>query len=125
MLVQALNEALKSLTFTPDPNSNSLNTDGLASISLTVNDLGHSGGGGVQESEPLIIHLVIDATNDGPLLDLPDSFAVREDVPLLLSGISVSDTDSDEPSGEVVCFCFFNGHRTLEIYWKSQTLETV
>lgn len=108
-MVQTLNEALKALTFTPDPNSNALNTDDLASISLTVNDLGHSGKGGLQESEPLIIHLVVDATNDAPLLDLPDSFAAREDVPLLLSGISVSDTDSNEPGGELLCSRLLKG----------------
>lgn len=104
MLVQALNEALKGLTFTPDPNSNVLNTDGIASMSLTVNDLGLSGEGGVQESETLVIHLVIDAVNDDPLLDMPDSIVAREDVPVWLSGISVSDIDSDEPGGEVLCF---------------------
>lgn len=99
---QALNEALEGLAFTPDANSNALNTDGLASITLTVNDLGLSGEGGAQESEPLTIHLVFDAINDAPLLDLPDSFAAQEDVPLLLSGISVFDTDYDEPGGEAL-----------------------
>lgn len=69
-----------------------------------MNDLGLSGEGGEQESEPLIIHLVFYAINDGPLLDLPDSFAADEDVPSLLSGISVFDTDSDEPGGEVLYF---------------------
>lgn len=67
-----------------------------------MNDLGLSGEGGAQEAEPLIIHLVFDATNDGPLLDLPDSFAAQEDVPMLLSGISVFDTDYDEPGGEAL-----------------------
>lgn len=80
-------------------------------MSLTVNDLGLSGEGGVQESEPLVIHLVVDAINDGPLLDLPDWFLAREDVPVLLSGISVSDTDSDEPGGEYCVSTSSRGRR--------------
>lgn len=99
---QALNEALEGLTFTPDENSNALNSDDLASLALTVNDLGLSGEGGAQESEALTIHLIFDAVNDGPLLDLPGSFAAQEDTPLLLSGISMFDTDSDEPGGEAL-----------------------
>lgn len=99
-LSQALNEALEGLTFTPEANSNALNTDDLASITVTVNDLGLSGEGGAQQSESLVIHLVFNAINDGPLLDLPGSFAAQEDVPMLLSGISVFDTDYDEPGGE-------------------------
>ncbi|CAN0489385.1 unnamed protein product, partial [Ectocarpus sp. 8 AP-2014] len=77
-------------------NSNARNTDDLASLNITVSDLGLSGAGGVQESEPLLIRLVLYAVNDGPRLDLPDDFAAREDVPLLMSGISVSDADSNE-----------------------------
>ena len=67
-----------------------------------MNDLGLSGEGGAQESETLIIHLIFDAINDGPLLELPDSFAAQEDVPLLLSGISVFDADYHEPGGEAL-----------------------
>lgn len=88
--------------FTPDANSNALNTDDLASIVFSINDLGLSGEGGAQESEPLTIHLVFAAINDGPLLDLPGPFAAQEDVVMLLSGISVFDTDYDEPGGEAL-----------------------
>ncbi|CAM9996177.1 unnamed protein product, partial [Ectocarpus fasciculatus] len=77
-------------------NSNALNTDDLASLNITVSDLGLSGAGGVQESEPLLIRLVLYAVNDGPLVDLPEHFAAHEDVPMLMSGISVSDVDSNE-----------------------------
>lgn len=90
------------MIFTPDANSNALNTGELASIIVTVNDLGLSGEGGAQESEPLIIHLVFSAINDGPLLNLPHSFEAQEDVPMLLPGISVLDTDTDEPGGEAL-----------------------
>lgn len=99
---QALNEALQGLTFTPEENSNALNTDDLASMTFTVNDLGLSGQGGAQASEALNIHFMFDAINDGPQLNLPGTFAAQEDVPLLLSGISVSDTDYDEPGGEAL-----------------------
>lgn len=74
----------------------------MASLNITVSDLGLSGAGGVQESEPLLIRLVLYAVNDGPLVDLPEHFAAREDVPMLMSGISVSDVDSNESGGETV-----------------------
>lgn len=96
---QTLNKALEELNFTPDYDSNALNVDGLASLKVTVNDLGLSGEGGAQQSEPLIVHLVIEAVNDGPLLHLPDHLAAQEDIPLFISGISVSDADSDEHGG--------------------------
>ncbi|CAN0449962.1 unnamed protein product, partial [Scytosiphon promiscuus] len=98
--VQALNTALAGLSFTPDTNSNALNTDGLASVTLTVNDLGLSGEGGAQESDPVIIRIIFSAVNDGPLLELPNSLSAREDVPLLVLGIRIEDTDSEEPGGE-------------------------
>ncbi|CAN0242048.1 unnamed protein product, partial [Hapterophycus canaliculatus] len=98
--LQALNKALEDLSFIPDNHSNAMNVDGLASLNVTVNDLGLSGEGGAQQSEPLIIHMIFEAVNDGPLLHLPDHFAAREDVPLFVPGISVSDTDSDEPGGD-------------------------
>lgn len=93
---------MKGLIFTPDENSNVLTTDGLATVTLTINDLGLSGEGGAQESEPLIISIVVSPVNDGPLLDLPDYVEAQEDVPLIVSGLSVSDMDSDEPGGNAV-----------------------
>lgn len=102
--MQALNGALEGLTFTPNANSNAFNTDDLAAIRFTVDDLGLSGEGGPQESEPLTIRLLVEAINDGPLLHLPNPFAAREDVPLLLSGINVSDVDSGEHGGKVLNF---------------------
>lgn len=98
--LQELNKALEEVSLTPDKNSNALNTDVLASVTLTVNDLGHSGEGGAQESEPVTISVIFSAVNDGPTLELPDYLAAREDVSLLVSGIRATDTDSDEPGGE-------------------------
>lgn len=121
---QALNEALEELTFTPDANSNALNTDDLASITLTVKDLGLSGEGGPQESEPLSLHLVFDATNDGPLLVLPDSFAAQEDVPLLMSGISVSDIDYNEPGGEALFLELFDRPADLGSFHKMTLMQS-
>lgn len=96
---QALNNALGELYFAPDVNSNAINTDDLASITFIVNDLGFSGGGGSQDSEPITVSINFRAVNDGPLLNLPGSLAAQEDVPLLISGLSVLDTDSEEPGG--------------------------
>lgn len=86
--------------FSPDPDSNALNTDDLASVTLTVNDLGRSGDGGAQESEPISISLVVSAVNDRPLVDSPGTLSAKEDVPLVVSGLQVFDKDSDEPGGE-------------------------
>lgn len=69
-------------------------------MSLTINDLGLSGEGGAQESDPVSINIIFSAVNDGPLLELPGYLSAREDVPLLVLGIRVEDTDSDEPGGE-------------------------
>lgn len=110
--VQALNTALADLSFTPDTNSNALNTDGLASITLTVNDLGLSGEGGAQESDPVTINIIFSAVNDGPLLELPEYLSAREDVPLLVLGIRAEDTDSDEPGGEIRSIA----PRTTDVY---------
>lgn len=69
-------------------------------MTFTVNDLGRSGDGGAQESESITISLVFNAVNDRPLVDSPGALSAKEDAPLLVSGLQVSDKDSDEPGGE-------------------------
>lgn len=80
--------------------SNALNTDGLASVTFTINDLGLSGDGGPLESDPFTIDLVFMAINDGPLLNLPGPVEAHEDTPTLVSKIVVLDADCDESGGE-------------------------
>lgn len=96
---QELDEALKGLIFTPDLDSNILNTADLASVTITVDDLGHSGGGGGKKSEPLTLRIVVTAENDRPVLDLPSAVAAEEDVPVRMSMLQVSDVDVGEPGG--------------------------
>lgn len=97
---QALCTALEGLLFTPDPDSNALNTDDLASVTITADDLGFSGGGGAQESEPLTIRILVKAVNDRPLLDLPSALLAMEDVPFRVLTLRVSDVDVNETGGK-------------------------
>lgn len=97
---QALGTALEGLIFTPDRDSNALNTDGLASVTISVDDRGFSGGGGAQKSEPLTIRILVNAENDPPLLDLPSALVATEDVPFRVPTLRVSDVDVDEPGGK-------------------------
>lgn len=99
-MVQALGTALEGLVFTPDRDSNALTTDGLASVTITVDDLGFSGGRGAQKSEPLTIRILVNAENDRPLLDLPSALVVMEDVPFRVPTLRVFDVDVNEPGGE-------------------------
>lgn len=66
-----------------------------------MNDLGFSGDGGPQVSEPLTIELIFDAINDPPLVNGPADLEAREDIPLVVPGLSVVDIDSDEPGGTI------------------------
>lgn len=98
--LQAINQALSDFEFMPDANSNALNTDGLASVTFKVNDLGFSGDGGPQVSKPLTIELIFDAVNDPPLVNGPADLEAKEDIPVVVPGLSVADIDSDEPGGK-------------------------
>lgn len=100
MFSQVLNLALQGLLFTPDPDSNALNTDDLASVTIIADDLGFSGGGGAQESKPLTIRIIVNAVNDKPLLDLPVRLMATEDMPIRVPALRVSDVDVNEPGGE-------------------------
>lgn len=66
-----------------------------------MNDLGFSGDGGPQVSEPLTIELIFDAVNDPPVVSGPTDLEAREDIPLVVPGLSVMDIDSDEPGGTI------------------------
>lgn len=86
----------------PDADSNVLNTDDLASVSIMLDDLGESGEGGAQKSSPLTIGIVVKAVNDRPVLDMPGDLTVKEDLPTHIHLIRVSDIDADEPGGEIL-----------------------
>jgi len=82
-----VNNALQGMTFTPITNIN-----GERTISMTSSDLGNTGSGGVQTDSDTI-DLSITAVNDAPIVTVPATFNVTEDVQTAI-GISVSDVDS-------------------------------
>lgn len=94
-----LRSAIEDVVFLSDPDSNVLNTDDLASLTITLDDLGESGGGGPQRSQPLFIGVLVEAVNDRPVVEMPDVLTAEEDVPVHVPGVSVSDTDANEAGG--------------------------
>ncbi|HEY2839346.1 MAG TPA: Ig-like domain-containing protein, partial [Pirellulales bacterium] len=92
------------LTYKPNPNFN-----GSDSLQMVTHDNGATGAGGpMSDSDMSTIHVT--AVNDAPVNTLPGSFTTTEDpaTPLVLSGISVSDVDSD-PSPISTSFQVNNG----------------
>jgi len=79
-----------ALTYTPG-----LNYNGPDQLKMVTNDLGASGAGGPLTDTDLRDINVI-AINDAPVNNLPAGpHSTNEDTPLVISGISVSDVDSD------------------------------
>lgn len=97
---QELRAAVAGLTFTPRADSNVLNTADIASVTVTLDDLGAWGGGGAKQSPPLTVDVLVEAVNDGPVLEAPGSLRGKEDVPLAVSPVRLSDVDLGEPGGE-------------------------
>jgi hypothetical protein len=94
----AINAALEGMAFSPDANYN-----GAATIQLDVNDLGHTGVGGVL-SDSHTVNLTINAVNDAPLLFTPVDQVTDEDTNVTFSSgngnqISIADVDVDEGTG--------------------------
>ncbi|MBI5759286.1 MAG: cadherin repeat domain-containing protein, partial [Planctomycetales bacterium] len=95
-----INAALDGLQFSPDSNFN-----GLAAVTITVNDLGLSGTGGSQSvTETVLIDVV--AVNDAPQVTWPGPQTTDEDMPLAFStaggnAVRVDDLDANGNSIEV------------------------
>ncbi len=88
-----INDLLDGLVFTPAPDF-----DGKAVLSITVNDLGHSGSGGAKiASDTLQIDVL--PTNDAPTITLPAPAPFVEGAPIEFSAalgraISIGDVDA-------------------------------
>ncbi|HEX8201281.1 MAG TPA: Ig-like domain-containing protein, partial [Isosphaeraceae bacterium] len=91
--IAAINAALNNLTFTPPANSSAS-----ATLTITTNDLGHSGTGGPL-SDTDSVAIAVNPVNDAPVNNLPADQAVAFNGSLAFSGtngnpISVADVDA-------------------------------
>jgi len=85
--------AIGGVTYTGAANAN-----GSVTLSLSVNDLGNSGGGGAQEIQPTIT-LQIAAINDPPSVTAPAAVAVTAGQSVGVSGVIYADPDA--PGGAI------------------------
>ncbi|MCM0148668.1 retention module-containing protein [Photobacterium galatheae] len=89
--ITAINALLGSgINFTPDPNFN-----GEVTLTMTTNDQGNTGSGGALEDTDTVT-IQVQAINDVPELPEIADQTVDEDAVLVISGLSVSDSDFDE-----------------------------
>lgn len=78
------------LTYTTAPNAN-----GLAVVTVTLQDSGGTENGGVDTSSPPRIFTInVTPVNDAPTLTVPGTQTVDEDTNLTITGVSVTDIDS-------------------------------
>ncbi|WP_181357624.1 cadherin-like domain-containing protein [Stenomitos frigidus] len=102
-----INAALSGLSYRGNPNFNGADT-----LTLTANDQGATGSGAIGlDSKALAI--TVTAVNDAPVITVPGSQTVDEDTNLLLSGINVTDADSN-PNPITVTLSATNGTLTLD-----------
>jgi hypothetical protein len=105
------NSALQTLVYAPNANFS-----GAATITVAVNDLGNTGGGGAQ-SDSENVNLSVSAVNDGPQNTVPGAQSVDEDTNLVFSagnGNGLSIADPDAGSSDVrVTLAATNGRLTL------------
>ncbi len=85
-----VNNALAGLTWTPSQHFN-----GAASLTMTTNDLGNTGGAAQQDSD--VIAITVSAVNDNPINTVQASALTSEDTAITFSGgnaVTVADVDS-------------------------------
>jgi trimeric autotransporter adhesin len=82
--------AASKVTFTTAANEIRGNT-----LSVTVNDNGNTGTGGLKTATTNVT-LAVNAVNDTPVLTVPTTFTVTEDVQTALTGILISDPDKTD-----------------------------
>ncbi len=106
-----INAALNGLIYTPNAETN-----GNASITLTVNDLGNgpAGQGLPALSDTKSLNFAIAAVNDKPVLNIATpTFEVLEEETLDVTGITVTDVDADISGGVQITLSVDNGILTL------------
>ncbi|MGY6036812.1 retention module-containing protein [Aeromonas sp. AE23HZ002T15] len=67
--------------------------NGQDALTMVTNDNGSTGNGGAQ-SDTDVLPIEVEAVNDAPINQAPDTMQVKEDGALSLSGISVKDVDA-------------------------------
>ncbi len=105
----ALNAALNNTTFTPP-----LDFAGVATVTLTTNDLGNTGGGGARQDTDSVA-ITVTPVNDPPSISAPGPQTTQEDVARLFStsnGNLITLTDVDA-AGLLVSLTVSNGTLTL------------
>uniref|UniRef100_UPI001E56D26E beta strand repeat-containing protein n=1 Tax=Microvirga roseola TaxID=2883126 RepID=UPI001E56D26E len=79
--------AANGVVYAPAPNDTTTRV-----LTVSINDNGNSGGGAL--SDTTTINLGITAVNDVPTVTVPAIMMASEDVPVALTGITVSDADA-------------------------------
>jgi len=102
-----INAALSGLSY-----RGNLNFNGADTLTLTANDQGATGAGAIG-IDSRVLGITVTAVNDAPVITIPGSQTVDEDTNLLLSGISVTDADSN-PNPITVIVSATNGTLTLD-----------
>jgi VCBS repeat-containing protein len=90
-----INAASGTFTYTPAANYN-----GPDSFTFTVTDDATAGGPALT-SVPATASITVNAVNDAPVLTVPGPQTTPEDVALKITGISVSDVDVKEGTGQI------------------------
>ena len=110
---EAINQALDALTFTPDPDYN-----GPASLTIDVDDLGHTGTGAAQQ-DSCTINITVNPVNDAPHVASPTSLQqVAEAQPFVFqtldsNAIVISDVDAG-PGDLEVRLTVLHGNLTID-----------
>ncbi len=94
-----INTALVDMSFNPTPNYSSSTP---ATIEITTDDLGNSGGPNVTDKDT--IEIAVNSFNDAPVHTFPNEVTTQEDTVFIFSGeqlISVSDADAGSNQVEV------------------------
>jgi hypothetical protein len=89
--------ALDLVTWTP-PSSSNIITDGYATVTLSINDNGHTGVG-LAMTDSYTITYQLSAVNNGPIVTSPATFTVFEDTSTAITGITATDPDVDQIYG--------------------------
>ena len=95
-----------NVTYAPATNYNGSDT-----LTMTSNDLGHTGSGGPLADTDLVA-ITVTAVNDPPVNTVPGAQSTNEDTTKIITGLSVSDIDA---SPDTITVTLSVGHGTLNV----------
>ncbi|MFO1221326.1 MAG: Calx-beta domain-containing protein, partial [Burkholderiaceae bacterium] len=102
-----------TVSFTP-----SANFSGNATLTMTTNDGGNTGGGALTDVDT--VSIAVSAVNDAPVNTVPAAQATNEDTNLVVGGLAISDVDASGGAMSVV-LAVTNG--TLNVSGGSATIS--